>query len=112
MLALGLGLVLVMATASILLLAQATVTASRAASAADLAALAAADAFRGITVGDPCALARDVAIRNNASVLSCSEGAGETVQVRIELSAGSILGTASGLARAGPPPEPDHGPAP
>lgn len=111
-LALGLGLVVIMATALMLLLAQAAVAASRAAAAADLAALAAADAVRGVTAGEPCAVARDVALRNNARVLSCLEGAGETVQVRIELSTRSILGAASGLARAGPPPGPDNGPAP
>ncbi len=78
--------------------------ASRAAAAADLAALAAADAARGITAGQPCAIAAEVARRNNARVLSCTEGSGETVQVRTELNVGTVLGAATGLARAGPPP--------
>ncbi|WP_427129343.1 Rv3654c family TadE-like protein [Pseudarthrobacter sp. S9] len=111
-LALGLGLVVIMATALMLLLAQSAVAATRAAAAADLAALAAADAARGITGGEPCAVAREIALRNDARVLSCSKGPGETVQVRTELSAGTILGAASGLARAGPPPERENGPAP
>ncbi|MCB5274602.1 hypothetical protein BJG92_02139 [Arthrobacter sp. SO5] len=103
-LALGLGLVIIMATALIVLLAQSAVLASRAAAAADLAALAAADAARGITNGEPCAVAEAVALRNNAAVLSCSEGDGETVQVRTELGTRTLFGAATGQARAGPPP--------
>ena len=103
-LALGLGLAVIMAAALLLLLAQSAVAASRAAAAADLAALAAADAARGITPGEPCAVARDVALKNHATLRSCSEGPGSTVQVRTEVSAGPILGAATGLARAGPPP--------
>jgi secretion/DNA translocation related TadE-like protein len=110
-LALGLGLVVIMATALVVLLAQSAVMASRAAAAADLAALAAADAARGIAAGEPCAVARDVANRNNARILSCSEGPGGTVQVRTELSGASSLGPATGLARAGPPPVPASGPS-
>jgi secretion/DNA translocation related TadE-like protein len=103
-LALGLGLVLITALALLLLLAQSAVAASRAAAAADLAALAAADAARGITSGEPCAVAREVALKNNAAMVACSEGPDATVQVRTELSAGPFLGAATGLARAGPPP--------
>jgi secretion/DNA translocation related TadE-like protein len=110
-LALGLGLVVIMATVMVVLLAQAAVMASRAAAAADLAALAAADAARGIAAGEPCAVAREVAKRNDARVLSCAEGAGETVQVRTELSAATSLGPATGLARAGPPPGPAYDPS-
>ncbi len=80
-LAAGLGLVVIMATALIMLLAQSAVAASRAAAAADLAALAAADSARGITAGEPCDVAGDVAARNHARVISCFVGAGETVQV-------------------------------
>ncbi|MGY2745121.1 Rv3654c family TadE-like protein [Pseudarthrobacter sp. O4] len=108
-LALGLGMVLITAIVLILFLAQSAVMASRAAAAADLAALAAADAVRGITAGEPCTVASEVARRNNARVLSCSEGTGETVQVRTELNAGTVFGAATGLARAGPPP-PGTGP--
>ncbi|MCB5292019.1 Rv3654c family TadE-like protein [Arthrobacter sp. SO3] len=103
-LALGLGLLVVLAAVVIALLAQSAAMATRAAAAADLAALAAADAARGIIPGEPCAVAADVARRNNARVLSCSEGAGSTVQVRTELEVRTPVGAATGLARAGPPP--------
>ena len=103
-LALGLGLLIVLAAVLVALLAQSATMASRAAAAADLAALAAADAARGIAPGAPCAVAGDVADRNGARVLSCAEGPGFTVQVRTELAVRTPLGTATGLARAGPPP--------
>lgn len=109
-LALGLGLVVIMAVVLLLLLAQSAVAASRAAAAADLAALAAADAARGITSGEPCAVAREVALKNGADMVACSEGPDASVQVRTELGAGPILGAATGLARAGPPPAPGGGP--
>ena len=102
-LALGLGALVVLAAVLIVLLAQSAAMAFRAAAAADLAALAAADAARGIIPGEPCAVAADVTDRNNARVLSCSEGAGSTVQVRTELDIRTPLGGATGLARAGPP---------
>jgi secretion/DNA translocation related TadE-like protein len=96
--------VVIMAMAVMLLLAQSAVLASRAAAAADLAALAAADALRGVTTGEPCAVAAEVAGRHAAAVLSCSEGPGQTVEVRTELAERSLLGAATGRARAGPPP--------
>ena len=111
-LALALGLVVIMAAAVIVLLSQSAVTAYRAAAAADLAALAAADTARGITAGEPCSVAEAVARRNGARMLSCSEGAGSTVLVRTELSAGALLGAATGQARAGPPQDPAAGPFP
>jgi secretion/DNA translocation related TadE-like protein len=103
-LALGLGLLIIMAAVLVVLLAQSAVLASRAAAAADLAALAGADAARGITPGEPCAVAEEVARRNDASLLSCSEGDGATVQLRTELGTRGFLGAATGQARAGPPP--------
>ena len=103
-LAAGLALVVIMAIGLVLLLAQSAVMAGRAAAAADLAALAAADALRGLTDGEPCAVAADVAGRNAARVVSCTAGAGQTIEVRTELLAGTTLGTATGHARAGPPP--------
>lgn len=105
-LALGVALVVIMGAALLLLLAQSAVAASRAAAAADLAALAAADAARGIAPGDPCAVARAVALKNNAAVRGCSQAPDASVQVRVELNAGPLLGVARGLARAGPPPGP------
>ncbi len=103
-LAAGLALVVIMAMALMLLLAQSAVMASRAASAADLAALAAADALRGLTQGDPCAVAAEVAGRHAATLLDCAEGSGQTVEVRTELNVRTLLGAATGRARAGPPP--------
>jgi len=103
-LAAGLALAVIMALGLVLLLAQSAVMASRAAAAADLAALAAADALRGLTGGEPCAVAADVAGRHAARVVSCIAGAGQTIEVRTELLARTTLGTASGHARAGPPP--------
>ncbi|MCQ6273075.1 hypothetical protein M8J71_21695 [Pseudarthrobacter sp. R1] len=103
-LAAGLALVVMMAMALLLLLAQSAVMASRAAAAADLAALAGADALRGITDGKPCTVAVEVAARHAASVLSCSEGEGHTLEVHTELTERTILGAATGHARAGPPP--------
>ncbi|MET1064148.1 MAG: Rv3654c family TadE-like protein [Arthrobacter sp.] len=103
-LALGLGAMVILAAVLIVLLAQSAAMALRAAAAADLAALAGADAARGISIGEPCAVAADVAQRNGASLVSCSEEAGNTVQVRTELNIRTPLGGATGLARAGPPP--------
>jgi secretion/DNA translocation related TadE-like protein len=97
-------MVVMVAMALVLLLAQSAVMASRAAAAADLAALAAADALRGISLGVPCSVAADVAGRQGAKIISCTEGGGETVEVRTELLNRSMLGAATGHARAGPPP--------
>lgn len=105
-LAMALGLLVITVMVLTVLLGQSTVMAFRAAAAADLAALAAADAARGITAGEPCRVAEEVARRNGAQLLSCSEGAGSTVLVRTGLSTGTVLGTATGSARAGPPPDP------
>jgi secretion/DNA translocation related TadE-like protein len=93
-----------MVMAMMLLLAQSAVLATRAASAADLAALAGADALRGVTDGEPCIVAAEVAARHSAAVLSCIESPGQILEVRTELREGSMRGRASGHARAGPPP--------
>jgi secretion/DNA translocation related TadE-like protein len=103
-LAAGLGMVVVMVMALLLLLAQASTAASKAAAAADLAALAAADALRGVSEGEPCLVAAAVAARHNATLLSCAEGADQSVEVSTRLPAGPLLGAATGRARAGPPP--------
>ena len=56
----------------------------RAAQAADLAALAAADALRGITPGDPCDIAAQVARDNNANLVGCAlADRPETVDIRV-----------------------------
>lgn len=103
-LAVGLSLVVLLAMALILLLAQAAVMASRAATAADLAALAGADALRGITTGVPCAVAADVARRHGAVMTSCHLGPEQSVDVRTSINQSLLLGPATGHSRAGPPP--------
>ncbi|WP_159707079.1 Rv3654c family TadE-like protein [Arthrobacter sp. 18067] len=103
-LALTLGAVVMALLVGVLLLAQAGVLASRAASAADLAALAAADAARGLTSGDPCAVASDVAGRHDATLTSCTVVGGDVVEVATALAHPFDWGGATGRARAGPPP--------
>jgi secretion/DNA translocation related TadE-like protein len=103
-LAAGLGLLVISLLVAALLLAQAGVHAQRAAAAADLAALAGADAARGLRPGDPCTVAAETARRNNASLTSCVLVGGGIVEVRTQLLQGSYLGSATGRSRAGPPP--------
>ena len=80
----------------------------RAATAADLAALAGADAARGLSSGQPCTVAAAVAGRNGASLAGCalpSELSG-TVDIRVTIPIEgpfAFLGSAEGLSRAGPP---------
>ena len=87
-----------------LLLAEAGVMASRAASAADLAALAAADAARGLSSGEPCSVAAEVAGKQDAKITSCTVTGGDVVDVETELAHPFQWGVATGRARAGPPP--------
>ena len=84
----------------------------RAAQAADLAALAAADALRGITTGDPCDIATQVARDNNAKLVGCAlADRPETVDIRVSSAVHgpfAFLGDAQGTSRAGAP-HPDSG---
>ena len=77
----------------------------RASAAADLSALAAADAYRGLTEGDPCAVAADLAERHGARLESCTfPDRPETVEVTVAVPvAGPMgaLGPARVRARAG-----------
>ena len=119
----GAGTVLVAAVVSVLLIALglvlglATVAAAagRAATAADLAALAAADAARGLQPGEPCAVAAATAQRNGALLDRCAQSGdgGSTVDVWTSAPFGAgwewlgeVGASASGRARAGPPPQP------
>lgn len=82
------------------------VSANRRASAvADLSALAAADAYRGLTEGDPCAVAANLAERHGAHLESCTfPDRPETVEVTVAVPvAGPMgaLGPARARARAG-----------
>lgn len=77
----------------------------RASAAADLSALAAADAYRGLTEGDPCAVAADLAERHGAHLESCTfPDRPETVEVTVAVPVAgpmSALGPARVRARAG-----------
>lgn len=77
----------------------------RASAAADLSALAAADAYRGLTEGDPCAVAVDLAERHGAHLESCTfPDRPETVEVTVAVPVAGpmgVLGPARVRARAG-----------
>ncbi|WP_336885419.1 Rv3654c family TadE-like protein [Arthrobacter sp. FW306-2-2C-D06B] len=103
-LAVALGLAVMICMAAAFMLAQAVAMGHRAASAADLAALAGADAARGLTTGDPCVVASETAARQGASLSACTVGEGGIVEIRTELDRGAVFGTATGRSRAGPPP--------
>ncbi|MDR2256727.1 MAG: hypothetical protein LBE25_12120 [Arthrobacter sp.] len=101
---------------AVLLWTSAGLEQSRAAGAAELAALAASDAARGLgTVGEPCAAAAQVAARNGARLLSCrttsalsaAQGASAIVSVASERAPGwgvFPLPPARAEAVAGAPP--------
>lgn len=85
----------------------------RASAAADLSALAAADAYRGLTEGDPCAVAADLAERHGAHLESCTfPDRPETVEVTVAVPVAGpmgLLGPARVRARAGAEhPEEEH----
>ncbi len=103
-LAVSLGMLVIILLSAAFLLAQAAVHAQRAAAAADLAALAGADAARGLKPGVPCTVAAEVASQNRAALTSCLFLGGGIVEVRTSLLQGSALGTATGHSKAGPPP--------
>ena len=85
----------------------------RASAAADLSVLAAADAYRGLTEGDPCAVAADLAERHGARLESCTfPDRPETVEVTVAVPVAGpmgLLGPARVRARAGAEhPEEEH----
>ena len=88
------------ATIAVLGVAAALAVRHRAATAADAAALAAADVVLGAVTGEPCARAEHVASANGFDLFSCRvEGAEAVVAVRTE-----VLGVAVEVqARAGAP---------
>lgn len=117
----GSGTVLVLAAIATLVMligvvhvmGVATVAAAQAARGADLAALAGADAARGLTTGDPCTIAEEVAERNATSLRNCLVTGDHGTEVLVDVSVpvlpdplgGQGLGPweATGTARAGPP---------
>jgi len=76
------------------------------------AAPAAADALRGITPGDPCDIAAQIARDNNANLVGCAlADRPETVDIRVSSAVHgpfAFLGDAQGTSRAGAP-HPDSG---
>lgn len=102
----GIAMTALLLLSVVVLFAQASVAASRAATAADLSALAAADAARGLRDGSPCVVAAEVALHHDARLTGCSiEGeSGHIVKVHTEVDSIPALPSASGRARAGPPP--------
>lgn len=102
--------VAIILASAVLLWTAATHASMRAASAADLAALAAADTARGLRTGDPCGIAGSVSAENAAQIQSCvveADGTSVrlTVSVPVNFSALDIqLYAATARARAGAPP--------
>ncbi|WP_246018742.1 Rv3654c family TadE-like protein [Arthrobacter crusticola] len=101
----GLAAALILLLAALVLLVQGAVGGARAAAAADLAALAGADAARGLRNGDPCDVARVTARRHRAELVGCfrSGPGGVIVTVRTSVPVPGVLPEATGAARAGPP---------
>jgi secretion/DNA translocation related TadE-like protein len=113
-LAVGLVLLLCLMLAVVASVLQAGMASARAGKAADLAALAGADAARGLLAGDPCTLAAEVAGKQDAELSACSRSGpgGVVVDVRSRTALPDVFGWingewthAEGRARAGPPPE-------
>ncbi|WP_238147544.1 MULTISPECIES: Rv3654c family TadE-like protein [Micrococcaceae] len=107
------GIVVVMMVISLLMLvsgvSHVALMNHRAAKSADLAALAAADAARGITPGEPCDIARSLGADNGARLVHCALAPerSDVVDVEVEVSLHpmlAVLGPARGISRAGPPP--------
>ncbi|MEV4900349.1 Rv3654c family TadE-like protein [Citricoccus sp. NPDC055426] len=94
-----LTLVLLGATAA---LGTSVTAAARAAGAADLAALAAADAARGLVAADPCTLAAQTARRHGAELTACTAEGDGTARVQARYTS-ALPWPAHGQARAGPP---------
>ncbi|GAA4372961.1 Rv3654c family TadE-like protein [Paeniglutamicibacter cryotolerans] len=109
----GLVALILMGIVAVLAVGAAAEAGARAGTAADLAALAGADAARGITAGEPCSVAAATAVRNGARIAGCrrSGAGGSIVEVSVLVSWGgafSGLGELHGTsrARAGPPASP------
>lgn len=103
-LAAGLAVAVLLLMTLVLGLGQAVAAAARAATAADLAALAAADAYRGLKHGAPCQIAAFVSQRNGADLQECTLASDLSVQVKVSVST-ALPWPAHGRARAGPPPD-------
>lgn len=104
-LALGIVAVLLIMTVTVAGLIGVVSANRRASSAADLSALAAADAYRGLAPGDPCEVAKEWAVKNGARLEACIfPDRPETVEVTVAVPVSgpmSVLGPARARARAG-----------
>ena len=104
-LALGIVAVLLIMTVTVAGLIGVVSASRRASSAADLSALAAADAYRGLAPGDPCEVAEEWAVKNGARLEACIfPDRPETVEVTVAVPVSgpmSVLGPARARARAG-----------
>ena len=104
-LALGIVAVLLIMTVTVAGLIGVVSANRRASSAADLSALAAADAYRGLAPGDPCKVAEEWAAKNGARLEACTfPDRPETVEVTVAVPVSgpmSTLGPARARARAG-----------
>lgn len=103
-LAAGVAMAMLLLTSLVLGLGQAAVAAGRAATAADLSALAAADVHRGLATGNACQVAANVAAQHRAQLRECTLAADLSVQVTVAV-ATALPWPATGMARAGPPPD-------
>lgn len=95
------ALMLLFATA--LTLIQVHVAASRAAAAADLAALGAADAARGLVAAEPCSLAAETVAAHGAHMTDCNISAPGVAYIHVQVDT-PIGFTATAESRAGPKP--------
>ncbi|WBL20458.1 Rv3654c family TadE-like protein [Citricoccus sp. NR2] len=87
---------------------HAAIAAAKAAAAADLAALAASDADRGLMLADPCALAENTVARHSAQLESCDIEGDGVVRIHTVVETRLPIWNATGEARAGPPPTGDE----
>lgn len=101
------------ALTAVLMFVSSSNAAAKAATAADLAALAGADAARLLVTGEPCSVASGTANSNDAVLADCQRMGprGEIVQVSVTVPVSLVgwlppLTVAVGKARAGPPPQP------
>ncbi|MGO1181702.1 MAG: Rv3654c family TadE-like protein [Micrococcaceae bacterium] len=83
---------------------HAAIAAAKSAAAADLAALAAADAARGLMLSEPCVLAERTATRHGAQLVTCEIADGGIARVTTTVETRLPIWNATGEARAGPPP--------
>lgn len=117
----GNGTVLMLATVFVaffglvvvLMLSSASGAAAKAATAADLAALAGADAARALIPGEPCTVAGQSATTNGAVLTECTRQGprSEIVRVSVKVPVSMVgwlppLSYSVAVARAGPPPQP------